>query len=171
MRSLLLLLPILIISACGDKEPAAAKLPAKNVYYPYSPEYTSEYENGNPEHTLAVLNVWRAFERGVMSPVRRHFADSILVGFPDGTVFKGKTDSVLALWQKRRNSWSHVESFTDSWMPVQAKDKGEDLVLIWARQLRTDHQGRQTWEALHEVWRMDTSGRIKFMQQYNSPVY
>lgn len=170
MRPLLLLHLLFFLAACGDQQPSPAKT-AKNVYYPYAPEYTSEYTPGNPKHTLAVLNVWRAFERGSMSSVRRYFADSILVGFPDGTVFKGRTDSVLALWQKRRNTFTHVESFTDSWMPVHAKDRDEDLVLVWARQLRTDGRGRQTWEALHEVWRMDTSGRIKFMQQYNSPVY
>jgi hypothetical protein len=172
MKPLLLLSIIIIIAAgCGGGK-AAKEVPVKkNVYYPYSPEYTEEFAEGDPEHTKTVLNVWRAFERGAMGPVRGSFADSLLVGFPDGVVFKGAADAVLKQWQERRNSWSYVESFPDSWMPVRATDPGENLVLVWGRQLRTDHQGRKTWEALHEVWRMDSSGRIKFMQQYSSPVY
>jgi hypothetical protein len=141
----------------------------KNVYFPYSPIYTSSYSGGNPEHAKAALEVCRAYDRGNLLAVRKLFSDSVKMTFSDWEI-KGGKDSVLRVWQKRRHTYTYIQTSVYSWMPVHAPDKNEDLVYVWLRQVSTLHSGKILYNALHQVWRFNKKGQIENLQQFNSKV-
>jgi hypothetical protein len=51
-------------------------------------------------------------------------------------------------------------------VPLRSKDKKDDWVLIWAREISTDAKGKKTARELHETWRFDKNGKINLVYQY-----
>jgi hypothetical protein len=168
MRTCLYSFLILVFISCNADE--KNKNPnGKKVYYPYAALYTEQYEEGKPELTKKVLEIWRAYDRGNLPSVSKHFAPHLQLIFEDRNL-KGKKDSIILKWQKQREGFTYIQSFLDSWLPVKAVPKNEDLVLIWARQLKTDQKGKQSWIAIHQVWRFNADGLILQMQEFVTPV-
>lgn len=134
------------------------------IYYPYSPIY-SEFEPGNPVYAKTVLEIWRQFETGNLMSTANKFADSITLTFKDN-IYTGKRDSILAIFKNRRDAYTDVQCYVDSWQPVHAKQTNDDLVLLWGRQDGIIHNKKRDYLVLHEVWSFDRKGKIRSMIQY-----
>jgi hypothetical protein len=165
MEKLLVLYMILVVFACsGNHQKSRPQKKDTAVYYPYSPIF-SELEPGKALQAKMVLEVWRAYETGNVLSSRKNFSDSLQLIFQD-QIFQGRRDSILNLFQKRRAVYTDVQSYVDSWLPVHAKQTGDNLVLIWGRLDCTGKNGKRDYLVVHETWWFDASGRIREMDQY-----
>lgn len=153
------------VSCSHQTGPASTEKKDSAIYYPYTPIY-SEFEPGNPLYSKKVLEIWRQFETGSLFSVAGYFADSLTLVFKDH-IYNGARDSVLAIFKKRRDVYSDVQCYIDSWMPVHAKQTNDDLVLLWGRQDCTKEKNKsRDYLVVHEVWRFDKKGKVRAMLQY-----
>jgi hypothetical protein len=162
------LICLFIISACSNNKtkPIVAEKDTV-VYYPYAPVYSTEFEKGKSEFARNVLRVWRQYENGNVLNERASFADSIRLILWDD-ILTGKRDSVLTLLKKRRDNYSDMQCFVNSWMPVHVKDEDDDVVFVWGLQDGTKNNGDRDYSMIHEVWRLDKKGKIKELEQYRT---
>lgn len=167
MKESLIVLILAFLSVQCNNNRQAHSAPEKKdtaIYYPYSPIY-SEFEAGNPNHSKIVLEVWRQFETGNLLSTANKFADSISLVFKD-KIYYGKRDSILAIYKKRRDAYESVQCYVDSWLPVHAKQTGDDLVLVWGRQDGIVQNKKRDYLVIHEVWNFNKQGKIRSMVQY-----
>jgi hypothetical protein len=157
---------VIFLTACtGKEQPTAVKTQKDTTLYPYSPIYTDTFEKGKSSNTLKVLQLWKEFESGDVRHLAGFFADSITLIFPDEYI-TGSRDVVLSSFQKRRNRFEDVQCYVDAWIPMHVEERKEDLVFIWGRQDGSSTGKKRVYRVLHEIWRFDTSGKIKRMEQY-----
>jgi hypothetical protein len=155
---------ISLVACSNNKQKLTAGGQDTVIYYPYTPIY-SELEKGKPSYAKTVLDVWRAYETGSILSTAKKFSDSLKLIFED-TIFWGKRDSILSLFQQRRNAYTDVQAYVDSWLPVHAKEANTDLVFIWGRLDCTTKNKKRDYLVVHEIWKFDTSGKIREMAQY-----
>lgn len=153
---------IIVLLSCSSKKPAA---PAETVYYPYAPVYSNDYAQGSAVLAKKVVDFWKAYESGDVTHTAGNFADSVTFILPDVS-WRGSRDSVLALMKKRRQRYSDMQCYLDSWIPLHEKNHGDDLVVLWGRQDGTTPKGARDYMVLHETWYFDRKGRIQTMIQY-----
>src|SRR6476661_127970 len=122
-KVLVILIIVLPVMGCHQdkKNKALQNIADSTVYYPYTPLYTTGFDKGNDMYARSVLEIWRQYETGDVKHAADHFADSITIVFPD-KFLTGKRDSILTLFQKRRETYTDLQSYVDSWMSVRAKD-------------------------------------------------
>lgn len=170
MKNYFLFLLILTTAACTNSaKPTIIAKKDTTLYYPYDAIY-SELEHGNPVNAQKVLEVWRFYETGNMQSTGKYFSDSLTLIFLDN-IYSGKRDSILNIWQKRRDRYYGVQSYVDTWLPVHAKQTGEDMVLLWGRQDCATKDGQRPYLILHEIWRFDKAGKIRSVDQYLTHPY
>jgi len=165
MRKILMYSLPMLFSSCSTREQKQVDAAAVDtIQYPYSPSY-SELDKGDPAKAKAVLDVWRSFETGNVLSTSANFSDSIKLIFEDA-VLKGKRDDVLKAFQKRRDVYTSVQTYVDSWLPVRAKQTNEDLVLVWARLDCATKNGQRKFFVVHQIWWFNALGKIREMSQY-----
>ncbi|RBL90364.1 hypothetical protein [Chitinophaga flava] len=69
-----------------------------------------------------------------------------------------------------RGELGSVIDSVHAWIPLRSKDKKEDWVAVWTRQISTDSKGKKTTRELQETWRFDKDGKINLMYQYEQHV-
>jgi len=156
---------------CGNPniEPGdSGSLKQDKIYYPYSA--TSDYIIGKGQHSKIIMDVWRAFEVGNLKQKSDFFAPEISLLFPDHHM-SGKRDSILNLWQQRRNEYSSVQVRVDGWAPLYSKDLNENLVMIWGRLEMEDRNGKFVHKTILEKWGINGTGKIDYMQQFINAAY
>jgi hypothetical protein len=162
---------VFCIASCSGRQNAHPVEEQKDsILYPYAPIYTDQFEKGKNTNSLHVLEIWKEFESGDVRHLARYFSDSITLVFPDAFL-KGDRDTVLGSFQKRRNQFEDVQCYVDSWIPVHVPDRNEDLVFLWGRQDGSSTGKKRVYRIVHEIWRFDTSGKIKRMEQYSTHPY
>jgi hypothetical protein len=169
-RFAIFILFILILSCHStknDDEGIEKNSSGKPIYFPYAPRYENGFEAGRSEYIKVVLDIWKEYETGDVRKKSKSFADSVTFIFRDEE-YKGKKDSVLSKYKKRRDNYSYVQNHIDSWMPAYAKDHDDYWVFLWGRQDCTDKEGGFKALQVHEIWRFNKEGKINFMQEYVS---
>lgn len=163
---------IFLAPGCGNKQGnVQTARPADSVlYYPYQAIYTDGFENGHPANALLVLELWKELENGDIRKRAKEFSDSLHLILPDQVV-DVKKDEALNLFQKRRNQYSSVQYYVDAWMPLKAKNNGDELVVLWGKQDCTRANGKRDYQVIHEIWRFDKQGKIRQMEQYLTHPY
>ena len=149
-KHFIFLLAIAGVMACNNKKKEGegpgdkkdGKKTSESITYPYTPEYSSDFSLGDPNHAKLVLDFIKMFEDNRMSDMRPLLADTMSVDFSDGNKFKGPADSLLSMGQMFRSTFSKVVIKVDAWMPIHVNDKNEDYVLVWERDYNTDKQGK-----------------------------
>jgi hypothetical protein len=165
MRKLSLIWCSFLFFACSDDQPPEQNSGKKEMYYPYAARQAQDYEFGNPYHTKAVLDIWRAYDVGSLRQKAGLFAPEVTLMFPD-RYMKGPKDSILMMWQERRDRFHTVQSFVDGWIPVQSKELGDQSVLVWGYQESTDKDGKIFHKGIIEKWNFNASGQIQMMQHF-----
>ena len=146
MQKLLFLLFItLSFLACkDDSTPATAPVAGNDsavaaapITMPYVADYSSNFVPGKQTDVLTVLNSYKAWETNDMKAMRATFWDSLTMAFPDGTITKGTSDSLVKMAAKFRDSLSKVVLTFYAWTPNHSVDKNEDWVNVWYKEV--DH--------------------------------
>jgi hypothetical protein len=157
---------LLFVLSCGRKPSGTETKPAE-VYYPFAPRKDVDFEKGDKNFANIVLNIWRGYSSGNVKGYRKYFADSLKLVFND-KVITGRSDSVLNIYQDRRNKLSTLQAHIDYWQPVFEKEKQEDWVLLWVTHEGTKPDKKMDSYSIHQVWKFNQEGKIFLMQEYRS---
>jgi len=153
-----------------SKEPATAPAAAPLNTMGYTIDYSSSFQMGDQKNSEMILSLWKAWDSGDLSPAKNMFSDTIHLYTMDGSVMAGGKDSVIAGGQAYRNMFSAVNSEVHAIVPLKSTDKNEDWVAIWGLENRTDKKGKKESVQLHEIWKINSDGKIALMYQYGATV-
>ncbi len=180
MRKMYLFAALAFATACNigtdkskseaGKEPDAVPPKQEVLNYPYTPDYSSDFEIGDPKNALTLLKMYKNWDNNTMDNSKNDFAENDTMIFSDGYMFAGSRDSLFTMANKVRGKMGTVVDSVHAWVPLRSKDKNEEWVLIWAREIATDAKGKKTTKELHEVWRFDKNGKINLVYQYEQQV-
>lgn len=140
-----------------------------NVSYPYEILYSSQFEIADNSNTQTLMKIWKAWESGNLSDAKDHFADSLEMHTADGHILKGPRDSVMKNALDYRSTLTSVTSTVDAVLSSRSKDKDENWVSIWGKEISTNTKGVTDSIYLHETWRFNKQGKVNFMLQYLRP--
>ncbi|NML40078.1 hypothetical protein HHL17_22955 [Chitinophaga sp. G-6-1-13] len=146
----------------SESEPAKQE----NMTYPYMATYSSDFEIGDAKNVQTLLTVYQHWDNNMLDNAKPFFADHDTIFFSDGMMYAGGKDSLFVLAKKKREPMGQVVDSIHAWIPLRSKDKKEDWVVIWTRQISTNAQGKKTAQELQETWRFDKDGKINLMYQY-----
>ena len=140
---------------------------AMQISYPYTAEYSSQFEMGNPEYSKMILDLWKDWDNNQLELHQDYIADTVVQQAPNGEVIQGK-EKFLAAGKEYRNKFSNVKSSLEVWIPLRSIDKDQDWVAVWGREEDTDKDGKVTTTMLHEIWGFNKDGKIVFFRQYTA---
>jgi hypothetical protein len=146
---------------------AAAKEEKPAVALPYTARYSSSFEAGNPEYAAMILQgSWKDWELNKMDNMKSWVADTILAFQSDNTVVRG-VDSLQARWTRHRSGYTSVIDTVHAVIPTYSTDKKENWVLVWAKEINTDANGKKDTIELMETWRINKDGKADLLLQFD----
>jgi len=176
MKKIYLLAGVAFLAACASNTNKSATEAVKtadsvspkqeSITYPYMAEYSSDFEIGDPKKALVILELYQNWDKNTLDNSRSSFADNDTMIFADGAMFAGSRDSLFVVAKKKRAMMGNVVDSVHAWIPLRSKDRKEDWVTVWTREICTDAKGKITVNELQETWRFDENGKINLMYQY-----
>lgn len=179
MRKIYLFTTIAFLTACtsgADKSTTTAEAPKASdsttsekqpaLNYPYTADYSSDFEIGDPKNAQTLLELYKNWDNNTLNNSKSAFADNDTMYFSDGNMFAGSRDSLIALANKIRGQMGTVVDSVHAWVALKSKNKNEQWVSIWTREISTNAKGVKKSKELHEVWRFDNNGKANLMYQY-----
>jgi hypothetical protein len=153
-------------------EKVAGDKTKSNITYPFTPEYSTDFSMGDPNHSKVVLDFIKAWDDNRIKDMRPLLNDTVWANFSDGGKFMGTADSLLQIGANLRNSMSSVESKVDTWVPLHVGDKNEDWVLYWDKEYTTTKEGKTDSTATHSYWQIKNgkiAGWVEFSAKLTPP--
>ena len=176
MRKIRLFVAIAFLEACtsGPNKSAtetiktADSVPLKQEMplYPYKASYSSDFDIGDPKNAQTILELYKNWDANTIDNSKSSFAETDTMYFADGNMFAGNRDSLFVVANKKRGQMGTVIDSIHAWVPLRSKDRQENWVIIWTREISTDAKGKTTAKELQETWRFDENGKINLMFQY-----
>jgi hypothetical protein len=179
MRKNSLFVAIIFLAACNssaDKSKmetskssdSTAAMPAKqeSVSYPYTASYSSDFEIGDAKNAQTLLELYKSWDNNTIENSKNAFAETDTMIFSNGSMFAGGRDSLIAMAKKARGMMATVVDSVHAWIPLKSKDRDEEWVVIWTREISTDAKGKKMSRELQETWRFDKNGKINLVYQY-----
>ncbi len=109
--------------------------------YTLSDEPYKDWQPGDKNHAVTVMNSLKGFETGDLAACLAGFGDSVDVTF-DGFRQKFSKDSLAKFLTAERARISVVKIYMDDWESVISKDKKTEYVTLWYKQVVTDIKGK-----------------------------
>lgn len=129
---------IVVMDTSSTAEVAAAELK-----YPYSlREPYADWQIGDMNHVVTVLNGLKAYETGDIPACMASFGDSISLRF-DGFHQKFSKDSLQKFFTKTRGELSADYIEMQDWESVISKDQKKEYVTLWYKEVTTDKKGKK----------------------------
>jgi hypothetical protein len=176
MRKIYLFATIAFLTACtsnadkstteAPKESDSTSEKQRNVTYPYTADYSSDFEIGDAKNAQTLLELYKNWDNNTLNNSKSAFAENDTMYFSDGNMFAGSRDSLFIIANKMRGQMGSVVDSIHAWVPLRTRDKKEQWVAIWTREISTNAKGVKKSKELHEVWRFDNNGKINLMYQY-----
>jgi len=101
-----------------------------------------------------------------MDNMKSWVADTILAFQSDNTVVRG-VDSLQARWTRHRAGYTSVIDTVHAVIPTYSTDKKENWVLVWAKEINTDANGKKDTIELMETWRINKDGKADLLLQFD----
>ena len=174
MKKIIVIASVALFAACNSNKNEPAKsgsdttgttMQMRDINSPYPVGYSSKFAIDDPKYAEAVLNLWKIWDAGDLSKAKDLFADSIEMHLSDGTIMKGKSDSIIAITQPYRNSLGTGTSTIDAVVSLKSTDKNEHWGLVWGEGKYTKN-GKTDCTSMQETWRFNADGKADFMLQY-----
>lgn len=152
-RILLLACTALFVISCNndakDAKTADASTPAADtkmadVKYDYPYTLDQPYQGwlpGDQQHAVSALKALKAFENSDIAGAVTYFGDSVEVRF-DNWEAKLSNDSLKKSFTTQRGLFSSVVIKMSDWESVISKDKKEEWVTMWYKQIQTTKDGK-----------------------------
>ena len=143
---------------------STAEVAAVELKYPYSlREPYEDWQIGDMNHVVTVLNGLKAYETGDIPACMASFGDSIDVRF-DGFHQKFSKDSLQKFFTKSRGELSAHFIEMQDWESVISKDKSKEYVTIWYKEIMTDKKGKKDSLSVVDDARI-VNGKIVMLDQ------
>ncbi|MEP6926829.1 MAG: hypothetical protein ABI834_04295 [Ginsengibacter sp.] len=142
-----------VVKDSTSVEPAAVKM-----NYPYTIDHPDNWDMGSAENTMVALSGLKAYENGNIDDCVKYFGDSVRLEF-DGLDTKVSRDSLKAMFTKSRAGLKSMQVKMDDWESVISKDKSEEYVSIWYKEIWEDTKGKKDSLAQMDDLRMK-NGKI-----------
>ena len=117
--------------------PAAVK-----INYPYTIDHPDYWDMGSTDNTMTALTALKAYENGNIDECVKHFGDSVRLAF-DGFEAKVSNDSLKSMFSRNRSAVKSMEIKMDDWESVISKDKNEEYVSLWYKEIWEDAKGKK----------------------------
>ena len=134
------------IIACNNKEGTKTTdttMEASSIKLPYTASYSSDFNNNVSDSDLLVaLNSYKYWESGDMNALRNTMGDSMFAAMPDGYKFNGKTDSLMMVWSKYRDSLSSVSINMQVWLKNHSVKDSVNYINVWYKETDTFKTGK-----------------------------
>jgi len=169
MKKLLLFLTaaVIFIACDNDKKGEDDHEHSVTVKMPYTPGYSASFSLGNPDYaTMVVQGSWKDFTDNKLDNMKNWCADTVVAMFSNNMMVKG-VDSLISVWKAERAKYQNLIDTVDAVIPVYSTDKKENWVLIWARGIGTDMNGKTDTVAIMETWRINKDGKADMLLQYD----
>ena len=138
----------------------------ESLSYPYTADYSSDFEIGDAKNAQTLLALYKDWDNNTLDNSKSYFADVDTMIFANGSMFAGSRDSMIVMAKKSRGQFTTVVDSIHAWIPLRSKDKKEDWVVIWTREISTNSKGIKAVNELQETWRFDKNGKINLVYQY-----
>jgi len=139
---------VLIVFACKNAETPVteaakpAEVVAEAITYPYSTKKPyREWAIGSQKNSVLAMNALKAFETGDVPGTVAYMADSCEFVF-DGFDAKLDKKGMEKFFNDERNKYSGVKVVMQDWVTVISKDKSEEWVTLWYKQINTLKNGK-----------------------------
>ena len=136
----------IIFTACNSGEATVAgadTTAASSVTLPYTANYESNFTNEvSDEDLLLALNSYKYWETGDLNALRGTMGDSMFVNNANGWKFSGRSDSLMPLWQKFRDSLSSVSISMDGWVKNHSPKDSNNFITVWYKEIDTYKSGK-----------------------------
>ena len=141
----------LLLVACNNNETskegsavAPAAVAAEKIDYAYLPSnHPADYwDRGDQKNIAMVLKSLKAFETGNVEESLADFADSVRYSV-DGFDAKVSKDSLRAMFKEGWKNMSAMKVDMGDYETVISKDKKEEFVTLWYKQVTTDKAGKK----------------------------
>ena len=136
---------LLALVACKQpattSETATAPTPAAMPDFPYAIERPDNWVPGNLNNVVTVMKGLKAWENNDIDGCVAEFADSAMIEF-DGLDAKMGKDSLKAFFAGGRAQFKSVQIVMNDWESVISKDKKDEYVSLWYKQIVTDNNGK-----------------------------
>ena len=161
------------LAACNSTQPkeAEAVKPSTDsvmpeIHSPYNISYSSRFAIDDPKNAETILTLWKDYEEGNLSAHKELFADSVQMYFANGFALHAGRDSILAMAQQHRSTFTKVVDRVEAVTALKSTDKNENWVLIWGMETTTDKNGKVDSVNLQETWRLK-DGKVNLLFQYS----
>jgi len=155
MKKILVIALVTIFSVgCNDKTASTASAASdstntastnateENLDYPYQLDHPyADWQPGDKRHALAVMQSLKAYETGDINTCVAGFGDSVRLLF-DGYRGNFSKDSLKKMFTESRDRLSALKIMMSDWESVISKDKKQEYVTMWYKQIETDKKGK-----------------------------
>ena len=124
-------------TATVSNEPAK---PAPELAYTLDHPY-GDWQPGNAQNTATAMNALKGFATNNIAESLTNFGDSVRIRM-DNYDEKVSHDSLNALFTTWRNNYSTVVIHMEDYLSVISKDKKDEWVTMWYKQINTDKKGK-----------------------------
>ncbi len=142
----------LFIISCNDKtdntsatstdSTKTVSTTSRDIVYPYtSVEPYKDWQPGDQQHVVTVMNSLKGFETGDMDATMAGFADNVDIRL-DYFHAKLSKDSLRKFFTNERANYTNMTIKMSDWESVISKDKKSEYVTLWYRQIWTDKKGK-----------------------------
>lgn len=159
----------LLISCSDQKTETAATADAarSSTSLPYTASYSSDFEMGNPAYVATILQgSWKDWETNKLDNMKSWIADTVVAFHSDNMTVVG-ADSLIARWKRGRAEYVSVLDTVQAATAVYSKDKNENWVLVWVKEINEKVDGTKDTSYLMESWRINKDGKADMLLQYD----
>ncbi|MEO6734290.1 MAG: hypothetical protein ABIN01_23920 [Ferruginibacter sp.] len=145
-----------------DSTTAAAA--TERTDYPYTLEKPYQHWQPNDQvHAVNVMKSLKAFETNDMEACIAAFGDSVEIRF-DGYREKLSNDSLKKMFTKSRSDLADLKIKMGDWESVISKDKMEQYVTLWYKEITTDKKGKTDSLSIVDDLKIE-NGKIVLLDQ------
>ncbi|MBA2561807.1 MAG: hypothetical protein H0V14_02635 [Chitinophagaceae bacterium] len=150
-QALVIAFTIFFAFGCNDKssttdvkttDAETTSAPIDKMDYPYTLDQPyKDWQPGNQIHAVNVMKGLKAYENGDINACVASFGDSVELKF-DGYRAKLSNDSLKKMLTKSRGELSAIKVKMGDWESVISKDKKDEYVTLWYKEIQTDKKGK-----------------------------
>jgi len=161
-----LLLMALFFGACQEKSTTTTNAnTVDSTKYPYTLKKVQGWEiNKDSKNALAALNTIKSFERMDTAAMAKLLADSVWFNL-DGYRFKGTKSQFLKQIQSEFARMSSFKIDMEDMASVVNKDKSEEWVSLWYKQVTATKDGKIDTIQLYNDFKIK-DGKIQGLSEY-----
>lgn len=133
----------LLFAACQSKDAKTTdSAMADTTKYPYTPKKVHNWEmNPDSKNMVAAMSALKGFANLDTTAVKPFIGDSIWL-VVDQYEFKGTKSQFLGVAKHEMDRFNHIEIDMEDMESVISKDKSEEWVSLWYKQISTMKDGK-----------------------------